>query len=141
MPHQLTRILPQARLQDALDTLEVDNMGTFAPCYLYDDGPIPTLGLSELGTVELPLSTREVKAVIEQIQPASFNEDGLAMVDKEERHAWAMDASQVQFGRPAWPRFIHRIIRDVCEALNVSCPTSRPRCDLYRLMVHEPGLL
>ena len=39
----------------------------------------------------------------------------------------------------AWSGFIEKIVQDACEVLGVNVSDSRPRCDLYKLLLYETG--
>lgn len=86
------------------------------------------------------------------------------LVDTNVRDTWEMDAAevstslssphslktfvdilylvlnvQVSFDNPAWKNFIDRVVQEVCERLGVNIAASRPRCELYKLLLYETG--
>jgi hypothetical protein len=61
-------------------------------------------------------------------------------VDKEVRDTWEMDASKVKFLNTGWEKWIQEtIVKEVCAALGVNVEASKPRAELYKLLVYETG--
>ncbi|EJD55222.1 hypothetical protein AURDEDRAFT_109633 [Auricularia subglabra TFB-10046 SS5] len=127
------------RLEMALDDLDADENGSFAFRRTYTDAPNPTLSLAGLGRVGLPLGEKQARDVIAYCDQAPFGMGERTVVDKDVRDTWEMDASKVAFDHPAWNGFIARVATDVCEALGVDETLSKPRCELYKLLVYEKG--
>lgn len=47
---------------------------------------------------------------------------------------------QVKFDNPAFTRWINdEVVSQVCESLGVSCTASKPRTELYKLLLYETG--
>ncbi|KAI0796338.1 hypothetical protein BC629DRAFT_1504956 [Irpex lacteus] len=46
---------------------------------------------------------------------------------------------KVKFDNPLWAKFVSRAARDVCQKLGVNIEASRPRCELYKLLLYETG--
>ncbi|KAJ8072944.1 hypothetical protein PM082_019807 [Marasmius tenuissimus] len=130
--------LAQEDFETALKT-DSDFQGTFAFTKTYDDAPNPILCLEGLGTVGLPLSEREAKVVIEKSIQAPFGKGERTIVDTEVRDTWEMDASQVQFQEPKWQSFMNRVVQEVCQTLGVNFQASKPRAELYKLLIYETG--
>ncbi|EJD55226.1 hypothetical protein AURDEDRAFT_140854, partial [Auricularia subglabra TFB-10046 SS5] len=124
-------------LEDALD--HVDFQGSFYFSRTYDDAPNPILRLAELDLIGLPLSQRDAAAIIGKSEQAPFGKGERTVVDKEVRDTWQMDAQKVIFSNSAWPAFLERVVCDVCEALGVNREASKPRCELYKLLLYETG--
>lgn len=114
------------------------------------------LNLTKLGVVGLPLSAREAVAIKKECKQAPFGKGERTVVDKNVRDTWEMDASKVgavatslsmavlplekvKFGNPKWATFIGDVVKKTCEALGVDFAASRPRCELYKLLLYEKG--
>lgn len=69
--------------------------GAFSFSKTYQDAPNPGLRLADLGTVGLPLSTREAEAVKMRCALAPFGKGERTLVDKTVRDTWEMDAPEV----------------------------------------------
>ncbi|GBE89811.1 hypothetical protein SCP_1701360 [Sparassis crispa] len=111
--------------------------GTFAFNRTYPDAPNPILNLDHLGTVGLPLSVREAEAIKSQAEQAPFGKGERTVIDKTVRDTWEMDAKQVRFDSPAWNLFLDRVVQEVCAELGVNIAASKPRCELYKLLLYE----
>ncbi|KAF7294258.1 hypothetical protein HMN09_01154400 [Mycena chlorophos] len=129
---------PHAELKDILDN-DLDFKGEYAFGRPFPDAPTPCLDLEGIGLVGLPLSAALARTVIEQCRQAPFGKGERTVVDKEVRDTWEMDATKVKFANPAWQPFIERVVREVCQALGVNFDASKPRAELYKLLVYETG--
>ena len=45
----------------------------------------------------------------------------------------------MEFENRAWAPFMDQVVHAVCDALGVNFDASRPRCDLYKLLLYEEG--
>ncbi|KAG8962450.1 hypothetical protein FRC05_005342 [Tulasnella sp. 425] len=113
--------------------------GTFYFNKTYTDAPNPVLRLNTLGRIGLPLSQREAKHVAANSGQAPFGMGERTLVDTNVRDTWEMDAAEVSFDNPAWKNFMDRVVQEVCERLGVNIAASRPRCELYKLLLYETG--
>ncbi|KAF7332515.1 hypothetical protein MKEN_00133700 [Mycena kentingensis (nom. inval.)] len=98
----------------------LDFKGNFAFGRSYADAPNPCLTLDGAGL-------------------APFGKGERTIVDKDVRDTWEMDASKVQFRNPAWKPFVDKVVREVCQTLAVNFEASKPRAELYKLLVYETG--
>ena len=46
---------------------------------------------------------------------------------------------QVTFVNPDWDEFIAKAMVEICQALGVHFAASKPRCELYKLLLYETG--
>lgn len=46
---------------------------------------------------------------------------------------------QVTFDNPAWATFVAGIAKDACASLGVDFAVSKPKVELYKLLVYEAG--
>lgn len=113
--------------------------GSYGFARSYAETPNPALHLDDLGTIGLPLSEPEAKRIISRCCQAPFGKGERTVVDTEVRDTWEMDAAQVHFGNPAWQGFMDRVVQEVCQGLGVNYSASRPRCELYKLLLYENG--
>ncbi|KZV92506.1 hypothetical protein EXIGLDRAFT_614267 [Exidia glandulosa HHB12029] len=141
MPYKLYSRTYNRYYQDKVEKVltDVDHQGTFYFSRTYEDAPNPVLRLADLGTVGLPLSSREAAAVIERCTQAPFGKGERTVVDKDVRDTWELDGKQVAFDNPAWTQFIAQAVQDVCRSLGVNFEASKPRCELHKLLVYETG--
>lgn len=148
----------QDELEEVLST-DLTFKGAFAFNRTYPEAPNPTLYLEGLGHVGLPLSTRDASAIKSKAKQAPFGMGERTVIDKSVRDTWEMDATQVpnphfgngnayrstrktrqvRFDNPAWDTFLKGVVKEVCAALGVDFAESKPRCDLYKLLLYETG--
>ncbi|KAL0568271.1 hypothetical protein V5O48_013714 [Marasmius crinis-equi] len=124
--------------EDALSDL--DFRGMFAFSKTYEDAPNPCLSLEGLGTVGLPLSQAEAKRLVKKSTQGSFAQGERTGVGRKPiGDTWEVDASKVHFEQTGWKAFMGRVVSEVCRVLGVNEQVSKPRCKLYKLLVHGTG--
>jgi hypothetical protein len=90
--------------------------------------------------VGLPLGKHEAVRLISHCEQAPFGMGERTVVDKEVRDTWEMDASKVEFLNEDWDEWIQEdVVKEVCAALGVNVEASKPRAELYKLLVYETG--
>ncbi|KAG8949005.1 hypothetical protein FRC00_008348, partial [Tulasnella sp. 408] len=113
--------------------------GSFYFNKTYTDAPNPVLRLNTMGRIGLPLNQREAIHIAANSKQAPFGMGERTLVDTNVRDTWEMDATDVSFDNPAWKTFIDRVVQEVCARLGVNIAASRPRCELYKLLLYEKG--
>ncbi|CAL1700296.1 unnamed protein product [Somion occarium] len=130
---------------DVLEKLEAilssnfQSTGTFAFKQAYPDAPNPVLKIHGLGTIGLPLSSRDAEAIKTSAEQAPFGMGERTVVDKTVRDTWEIDAKSVAFGSTRWVEFMADVVKSVCQTLGVNFAASAPRCELYKLLLYEKG--
>jgi hypothetical protein len=96
------------------------------------------------------------KSLITKCQQAAFGKGERTIVDKNVRDTWEIDASkvsliachgditlnslQITFKNQAWSKWVNStVLPAVCEKLGVNIEASKPRAELYKLLVYEKG--
>jgi hypothetical protein len=113
--------------------------GSFSFSHAYTDAPNPFLSLGPLGTVGLPLSSRDGFAIRTQCKEVPFVKEERPIVEKAVRDTCEMDAALVRFQNPAWAGFVDKVLLETCKALGVNVDASRPRAELCKLLLYETG--
>ncbi|KAH9897752.1 hypothetical protein C8Q73DRAFT_370472 [Cubamyces lactineus] len=113
--------------------------GAFSFSKTYPTAPNPSLAIDGLGTIGLPLSTRDATAIEAHAEQAPFGKVDQTIVDKSVRDTWEIDGRQVHFENPAWSAFLNSTVVDVCQILGVNFHASKPACSLYKLLLYETG--
>ncbi|TCD68473.1 hypothetical protein EIP91_010648 [Steccherinum ochraceum] len=127
----------RGHLEDCLGKWDFDSAYSYNRTF--NDAPNPALYLEGLGTVGLPLSERDAAAIKGCAAQAPFGMGERTVVDKSVRDTWEMDATQVKFSNLDWQSFMTRVVNEACATLGVNVKASRPRCDLYKLLLYETG--
>ncbi|EIW64174.1 uncharacterized protein TRAVEDRAFT_68036 [Trametes versicolor FP-101664 SS1] len=121
-------------------TGDLEFVGEFSFNKRYPTAPNPVLSIDGLGTLGLPLSTREADTIKTFAKKAPFGKADKTIVDKSVRDTWEIDASKVHFrNKNPWAKFMKETVRDVCEALGVNHKASKPRYELHKLLLYEAG--
>ncbi|TCD68486.1 hypothetical protein EIP91_010661 [Steccherinum ochraceum] len=127
-PHYIDRDI-RTKLQQCL-TAPWNFEGSFAFNKSYD-APNPTLFIDNAGTIGLPLSRPGAEVLKGAAQQAPFGMGESTMVDTS--------LYQIQIKNGAWDNFVETAVKDACVALGVNYDASRPRCELYKLLLYETG--
>lgn len=124
------------QLMGCLDGVGPD--GTFAYQKIITEYPNPGLEFENVGTVGLPMSSRDIEAVKQASHQAPFGKGSETIVDKSVRKTWQIDASKVKINNPRWDEWVQRNVPD--EELGVP-PVAWPnvRAELYKLLIYEFG--
>ena len=124
----------------------------------YSSSPNPAIEISEVGSVGIPLSSRDVIAVKQASHLAPFGKGSETLVDGESivtlisytttsrltyaefvRKTWEINASDVNFRNQKWAKWVQSSILPLCaEKLGVPLAT-RPfiKAELYKLLLYE----
>lgn len=78
-------------------TGDLEFVGEFSFGRRYPKAPNPVLSIDGLGTLGLPLSTREADTIKTFAKKAPFGKADKTIVDKSVRDTWEIDASKVTF--------------------------------------------
>ncbi|TRM69458.1 hypothetical protein BD626DRAFT_624815 [Schizophyllum amplum] len=115
--------------------------GSFAFCRTYRDAPNPGLSFSfnDIGTVGLPLSTREANAILSAIPGSPFTRVEQSDLDAKAANGWELDGVHAKFVYPEWKTYIKRIVDDVCAALGIDITLTKPRHKLRKVILCDPG--
>ncbi|KAJ7727260.1 hypothetical protein B0H16DRAFT_259599 [Mycena metata] len=92
----------------------------------------PCLNIDSIGTVGLPLSERDARAII-AVCESGQGADGHATPG-----VWELSADKVRFNDPAWNAWIEEKGIEACTALHKK-PKIPPICGLRKLVIHESG--
>ncbi|KAH9917888.1 uncharacterized protein BXZ73DRAFT_80729 [Epithele typhae] len=127
-------------LQNIIEN-ELDFSGSFSfhKSWAEREFPNPLLSINGFGSVGLPLGVRDALAIKEHAAQAPFGKADKTIVDKTVRDTWEIDGSKIHFRSAAWKPFMDTLVRNICETLGVNFHASRPRCELYKLLLYEKG--
>ncbi|KIM21996.1 hypothetical protein M408DRAFT_79639 [Serendipita vermifera MAFF 305830] len=115
-------------------------IGSYYASESYPQAPNPQIRAEGVGMITLPLTGAAVKHLIAGCKQAPFGKGERTIVDKKVRDTWEMDASKITFTNPTWTKWINTVILPaVCEKLGVSINASKPRAELYKLLLYETG--
>jgi hypothetical protein len=85
------------------------------------------------------LSPRDAELIKTRCIQAPFGKGERTVVDTEVRDTWELDTKDVDFINPAWDEWMDETVNDVCKSLGVNAAASKPRAELYKLLLYETG--
>ena len=98
---------------------------------------MPGLEVEGLGTVGLPLSKTQARALIRKCRQAPYGKGTQTLVDTDVRRVWEMDPAQFELTNPKWEALVESIIDEVKQRLGLEeCKLS---VHLYKLLLYEKG--
>ncbi|KAJ7689580.1 hypothetical protein B0H17DRAFT_1202218 [Mycena rosella] len=116
-----------AALQEGFD---FDGVFAFSERYAMGVAPNPCLNIDGLGTVGIPLSEREARAVIATcVAPASDAVSASVI--------WEIPSEKVHFDNPAWDVWIQDTAGVAAATALNACTPVRPSFRLKKLVIHE----
>lgn len=90
--------------------------------------------------VGLPLGERDAQAIISRATQAPFGKGEDTVVDTKVRDTWEIDPSCIKFANPKWETFIDQIsTQKVWTSLGVAPYATKPKCELYKLLLYQKG--
>jgi hypothetical protein len=121
--------------------------GTFACYETYDIGsvPNPCLKIDGLGVVGLPLNEREAQVIIARSRQVGsgvweMSSDNVCPFVRLFSLSVCDSIVQVHFINTAWGEWVRStLVSRVCDALGVNRSPTPPECELYKLLIQEPG--
>lgn len=106
-----------------------------------EEGLNPGLHIKNLGRLGLPLYERDVRALIQCSQQSPFGKGEETIIDTAVRNSWEINADQISFTHPDWPRHETKILASVCADLGVHGGSSNVRAELYKMLIYEEGAM
>ena len=98
---------------------------------------MPGLEVEGLGTVGLPLSKTQARALIRRCRQAPYGKGEQTLVDTDVRRVWEMDPAHFELINPKWEALIESILEEVQQRLGLAeCKLS---AHLYKLLLYEKG--
>ncbi|WEW59015.1 hypothetical protein PRK78_004483 [Emydomyces testavorans] len=125
------------KILGALDGIDIE--GNFA-CFNSLPGTInPGLFVNHIGTIGLPLNSRDAAAIIEVCHRSPFGKGSQTLVDTSVRKCWELDANQFELQNPAWNQVMQSIMRTAIKELGVVRTGSRIKAEPYKFLLYEEG--
>lgn len=96
----------------------------------------PSLTVTGVGPVALPLLPAQVKRLIALAEAAPFGRGQRTIVDKAVRRGWQIGASRIQLSGRHWPEVLKTILARVAQGFDISGPIE---AELYKLLIYDRG--
>jgi len=114
-------------------------IGDYAYGSILPQAPNPAISLQDIGLIGLPLSPRDAQMIIESAKQAPYGHADRTLVNRDVRHTWEIQPNQLVFANPDWQNFVDKTAQSVCEKLGVRVEKAALQCELYKLLLYEPG--
>ncbi|KAJ3532052.1 hypothetical protein NMY22_g7900 [Coprinellus aureogranulatus] len=135
-----TQELTQDALFQALKGCTTEFTGNFYYCSTDPTAPIPGLTIEGLGLIGLPLTDEIAKSIISRAAQAPFGKGTKTIIDTDVRDTWEIEPSSISFANPKWDEYVeHLASQTVWTALGIAPFTTKPRCELHKLLLYQTG--
>src|SRR3990172_1391401 len=122
------------KLLDILETIERPGnfcaSGTIEPC-------MPGLEVTNVGSIGLPLTEHQAKAIIQQCAKAPYGRGEQTILDTSVRSTWQLEPQQFQLKNPEWDIKIKSVVEKVKEEFGLT--NSSVSYELYKCLLYEKG--
>ncbi|KAF7340841.1 hypothetical protein MSAN_02113500 [Mycena sanguinolenta] len=123
----------EAALEDGFD---FDGVFAFSERYGMGVAPNPCLKINGLGTVGIPLSDRDARAIISASKPVCvFNND------PKTSGRWELAPEKVHFENPAWTTWVQNTAGVAASTALAAYASVKPSFTLKKLIIHEKNTL
>jgi hypothetical protein len=126
----------KSQLLHCLD--RVDCTGSFAMFVTYPKAACPGLAIDSIGSIDLPLSDRDAKAIMKVSHRAPFGKGSQTIVDTDVRKTWELNADQFSLENPSWHQTLQDILTRVATGLGVLSGIKAMR---YKMLLYEEGAM
>ena len=98
---------------------------------------MPGLEVEGIGTVGLPLSKTQARALVRRCRQAPYGKGTRTLVDTNVRRVWEMDPAHFELTNPKWEALIGSILEEVRQRLGLE--ERKLAAHLYKLLLYEKG--
>lgn len=105
----------------------------------WPDAPNPALDIEGFGPVGIPLGNGAAQALAAQCNQAPFGKGERTIVDTTIRDTWELEPSKFTIKNPSWENFIAKMVCEACKGLGINIEASKPKAELYKLLLYETG--
>ena len=98
---------------------------------------MPGLEVEGIGTVGLPLSKAQARALIRRCRQAPYGKGTQTLVDTDVRRVWELDPAHFELTNPKWEAQIESILEEVQQRLGLE--DRKLSAHLYKLLLYEKG--
>ncbi|EAU82059.1 2OG-Fe(II) oxygenase [Coprinopsis cinerea okayama7 len=96
-------------------------------------------GSTKSYVLDFPLYEYKVLCALERAFRSHFGRGDKKVVDTKVRDTWEIDGSKVKLNDRFLEWIEYKVLTDVWKGLGVATPSTKPRCELYKLLIYKPG--
>ena len=128
---------PSKLKRDLLDSLsDVKSPGSFA-AFGPLSGPLPAdIFVNGIGEIKMPLNEVQARELISKCRRAPYGKGSETIVDTQVRNTWELDAEEITFKNPSWPKWVQKLSALVAEKLGINTTI---KAELYKMLLYEPS--
>lgn len=126
------------------DTLEhilasTKSSGSFLTSGSFEDAINPGLKIPGVGSVGLPISADQAKAITQSCHLSPCGTGSETLVDEPVRKSWELNADQFFVRNPAWQKQILKLMGNVVSGLELTATPEEIKMELSKLLIYEEG--
>ncbi|KAI9744730.1 MAG: hypothetical protein M1818_001655 [Claussenomyces sp. TS43310] len=144
LPHRSPADESPLKLSEVKEQLEaclsnVQRLGSFAVSGSPRQCANPGVFVNGVGSIGLPLSDRDARALVEASHEAPFGKGSETIVDVNVRKTWELNADAFELQNPAWPAELATMLQDVLQRMGI--PKLGVKAELYKMLLYEEGAM
>jgi 2OG-Fe(II) oxygenase superfamily len=112
---------------------------SFAYASEVTNAPNPGLTVEGIGAIGLPLTERDVHALISKCRQSPFGKGSETVVDTQVRNSFELNASQLSFRNSAWNASVNAFVDIIYRELALTCGRQNVVAEPYKLLLYEEG--
>ncbi|KAL9578792.1 MAG: hypothetical protein Q9212_005497, partial [Teloschistes hypoglaucus] len=116
-----------------------EHHASFATQGVLPEAVNPGLSVKDLGTIGLPLSTRDEAELVKVCHQAPFGKGSETIVDTNVRNTLEVNADQLELRNPAWPKALASTLQDVSNSMGIVGGATSIKAELYKLLLYNEG--
>lgn len=116
-----------------------EHHASFATQGVLPEAVNPGLSVKGLGTIGLPLSTRDAAELIKVCHQAPSGKGSETFVDTNFRDTLEVNADQLELRNPAWPKALAGILQHVSNSMGIVGGATSIKAELYKLLLYKEG--
>ena len=101
---------------------------------------LPSLSLTSTpdDIIGLPVGSNQAQVIIDLSTQALFGRGEETIVDTSVRRTWQLSPVQFTINNSQWSKQLRTLLKNVRDELGCD-PTMKVTCELYKLLLYEPG--
>ncbi|QKX60275.1 uncharacterized protein TRUGW13939_07418 [Talaromyces rugulosus] len=99
----------------------------------------PGLFIPSLGTIGLPISPDNTRAIIQLCDMSPYGKGTETLVNHLVRKTWQLDANQFSFQNPDWNRQLAIFVDQAVSGLGLQANALEVKAEPYKLLIYEEG--
>lgn len=99
----------------------------------------PGLCIPSLGTIGLPVSPDNIRAMIQLCNLSPYGKGTETLVNESVRKSWQLDSNQFSFKNPDWDLQVAMFVDRAVSGLGLQAKSVEVKAEPYKLLIYEEG--